>query len=298
MASEVLRSLLRRELMRPLDRGLRRARRRIVPLLPVSHGTLIGDDRVVIATADGFPLYASAQDRSLTPVLLARGWYDEALLELLDRVLRPGDRFVDVGANIGLFTVAAAARVGPTGHVLAYEPDPDTAAVLRDNVAMNWVGQRVSVIQSAAGARNGSIDFVRHPRWRGLGVASSSEFTGRGTAEGYEKLSVSIERLDRRVAEGTRLRLVKIDVEGGEADVLEGMEDLFSRRAVDMVTLEILRENAGDQWPRLEELLRKLVKLHGGRCHSLSRWGRLRPESVDDVLARGHFTNLVVSFPG
>jgi FkbM family methyltransferase len=264
--------------------------------VPVSHGSFVGHNRVLIATADGFPIYASADDRSLTPALVSRGWYDEALLGLLDRVLRTGDWFVDVGANIGLFTVAAATRVGPTGHVLSYEPDPDTASLLRDNVALNWIDQRVTVTQSAVGRRQGTIDFARHPQWPALGVASSNEFPGRTAAEGYETFAVPIERLDGRVPDGTRLRLVKIDVEGGEADVLEGMEGLFSRSAVDLVTLEVLREHAGENWPRLGQILRSLVEVHGARCHSLTRWGRLRPVPLDDVLERGHFTNLVVAF--
>ena len=55
------------------------------------HGVYVGDNRVLISTTDDFRMYAVADDLSITPVLLANGWYDESLLGFLDGVLRPGD---------------------------------------------------------------------------------------------------------------------------------------------------------------------------------------------------------------
>ena len=81
-----------------------------------NYGCYVGDDRVLVSTTEGFPLIAAASDRSLTPQLVTEGWYDTRLANFMRSRLRPGDWFVDIGGNIGLFSVFGAAScraVGP-----------------------------------------------------------------------------------------------------------------------------------------------------------------------------------------
>src|SRR6266699_2559349 len=80
--------------------------------------------------------------------------------EFLNRFLRPGDTFVDVGANIGLFTLIAARLVGPQGRVLSFEPTPETFARLTKNVQTNRL-ENVSCQQLALSDRAGEMEFTR-----------------------------------------------------------------------------------------------------------------------------------------
>ncbi len=105
--------------------------------LPLVWGTYVGDNRVLVRTASGTPLLAFADDLGVTPMLLADGDYDRPFTRFVASVLRRGDVAVDVGANIGVFTVPMALAVGETGRVIAYEPNPEVADLLGDNVYLN-----------------------------------------------------------------------------------------------------------------------------------------------------------------
>ncbi len=95
-----------------------------------------------------------------TPLGLELYRYGERVdpdLDLLRCLLRPGDVCVDGGANVGLFTLVAAAKVGPTGKVVAFEPAPKTHVALRANVELNgfsWVERREEALDDCAGERD------------------------------------------------------------------------------------------------------------------------------------------------
>jgi FkbM family methyltransferase len=134
---------------------------------------------------------------------------------LLDRFVAPGSTVVDVGANIGYNTLHAARRAGPRGRVVAIEPTPDNLAVLRRNVAAAGL-DNVVIEAVAAGAAAGSRDlFVR-----GAVSAVNSFFPQSCYASVTDVLPVPVLPVDDLVAAAD---LVKIDVEGAELDVLEGM---------------------------------------------------------------------------
>lgn len=108
---------------------------------PGMYGVYVGNDRVVIKLPWGRQMVAVASDMSLTPVLVAHGMYDWPFWNFVNRTLRRGDRAVDVGANIGLFTLAMAYSVGDEGQVTAYEPDPDLAQIVRTTWSRTgWAG--------------------------------------------------------------------------------------------------------------------------------------------------------------
>ena len=135
---------------------------------------------------------------------------------LLDRLVRPGAIVVDVGANIGYNTIHAALRTGPSGRVLALEPTPDTLSVLRNNVDASGF-LNVEIAPVAAGRTAGTQEFfVRGPR-----SAVNSLFPDSRFASVTSVLPVPVMPLDDLVDGGADV--VKIDVEGAELDVLEGM---------------------------------------------------------------------------
>jgi FkbM family methyltransferase len=139
---------------------------------------------------------------------------------LLDRLVRPGATVVDVGANIGYNTVHAARLAGPLGRVVAVEPTPDNLDVLRRNVEAaeltNVVIEPVAVGRAAE---------IRSLFVRGARSAVNSLFAESCYASVTDVLQVAVLPLDELV-EG-RADVVKIDVEGAEIDVLEGMTRLL-----------------------------------------------------------------------
>ncbi len=135
---------------------------------------------------------------------------------LLDRFVAPGSTVVDVGANIGYNTLHAARRAGPSGRVIAIEPTPDNLGVLRRNVAAASL-DNVVIEAVAAGRAAGTRElFVR-----GSVSAVNSFFPLSCYAAVTDVVTVPVLPVDDLVAAAD---VVKIDVEGAEIDVLEGMQ--------------------------------------------------------------------------
>src|SRR5215469_8902900 len=104
----------------------------------------------VIRLRDGRTLRCDLSDRTQRTMYL--GLFEPAETSLVDSLLEPGDLFIDVGAHIGWFTTLAPGRVGPAGQVIACEPFPSTAAVLRANVALNHA-DNVRVVEMGMGSQ-------------------------------------------------------------------------------------------------------------------------------------------------
>lgn len=133
---------------------------------------------------------------------------------VLAKYLRPGDIFVDVGANIGTLTLPASLIVGDTGHVFSFEAHPRTVRYLRGNVALNR-RTNISVIHAAAGDHRGSVCFS----------SARSDDQNRIMETGTP---VPLETLDSALPD-VHVRLLKVDTEGFELFVLRGAERVLQR---------------------------------------------------------------------
>lgn len=138
-------------------------------------------------------------------------------------ILRPGDLFVDVGANVGIYSILAA-EMGC--RVLAFEPDPANLVALRRNVALNGMENSITVIPKAVSSHVGSIGFL-------LGHDALARITMQGDGDA---VPVPCTTLDAEVDEP--IRGLKIDVEGAELDVLRGSTRLLTSRSVHCIQLE------------------------------------------------------------
>jgi FkbM family methyltransferase len=159
--------------------------------------------------------------------------------------LRPGSVVIDVGANLGEWTVPFARRVGPAGRVLAIEPEPRSAAALASTLAANALAQ-AEIVRCAIGDHDGVAQFA-------VPVVTSAR-TDTGTARigpacaGHDALQVPLRSLDALAAERglARLDLIKIDVEGHERRVLHGASAILGRHRPVLV-IETGHEADGDR---------------------------------------------------
>jgi len=167
------------------------------------------------------------------------GGYEIVLI--LERLLREGDLYVDVGANIGYMAVSASRAVGADGLVLAVEPEPRMRAKLLQNVELNCANN-VRIIPMALGDEIGTTHFS---------VATEEGLSRIDHGKGanpcmvlLEKIEVAVTTLDALVEElaiGRHIRLVKIDVEGYEYAVFKGAAKLLQRAT----TIFIFESNPG-----------------------------------------------------
>ncbi|CAN5360479.1 hypothetical protein BH23ACT3_BH23ACT3_10770 [soil metagenome] len=203
-------------------------------------------------------------DASVSVQIRDDGVYEPYVSAVLDRLLGAGDVFVDVGANVGYHTVRAAARVGPTGRVLAVEANPENARLLALTVADNGLAH-VDVLPLALGDRLGHVSFGSH-------IGSNGGFAPDDTASlasGHATV-VPVVPLDALALE--RVDVMKIDVEGAESIVVAGGVDTIGRCRPAIVTefsCEMTRRVGGIE-PR--EHLDRLVEL-GYTLHVIDRTG-------------------------
>ena len=162
--------------------------------------------------------------------------------EFLNRFLRPGDVFVDVGANIGLFTLIAAERAGPEGKVLAFEPTAKTFGRLVENVRLNELSN-VECLKLALSDSRGHLQLTQcsdgYDAWNSLArpVIGGSLQTSQIEAVDWDQFA------RERGLLGS-ITMMKIDVEGWEARVLEGGKEFFARSDAPMLQVEFTDEAA------------------------------------------------------
>jgi FkbM family methyltransferase len=153
------------------------------------------------------------------------GWFRECL--------EPGDAVIDVGASFGYYTTLGSALVGPSGRVFAFEPSPIAGRVIEEAIRDSGI-RNIVLTKAAVGKANGSVPLYL-PNSRSL--HSPSIFY---SDPAFSPVQVPMMSLDcfEPLQDVSKVKLVKIDVEGYEPDVLDGMEHLIRSRRIENVLCE------------------------------------------------------------
>ncbi len=159
--------------------------------------------------------------------------------------LRPGDTFLDIGANMGYFSLLAASVVGPEGKVIAFEANPSVREMLEESVAHNAMQERVLVPPMAlSDTDDDSVTFYLSNDPGNSGISSMTPWEGHmasGSLSEQNVIKVPARRFDSWLAEHseiTRIDVVKIDVEGAEMLVFRGMGEVLKQMAPRMIVCE------------------------------------------------------------
>jgi FkbM family methyltransferase len=176
-----------------------------------------GNNEVLVRTESGYVL-CPASDPALLSLLMETGELERGTRLLIQKLLVPGDTFVDAGANIGMHTLAAARAMQGRGRVLSFEPLPATCELLRKSVWINGFSSMVEVHQAAVFDRPG-----RHPLFLGSTSGHHSLYPlSVSTLEVPAPVEVPLVRIDDIIGPQTRVNLLKIDVEGAEPEAVAG----------------------------------------------------------------------------
>lgn len=180
------------------------------------------------------------------------GVWESNLTHFITRRLAPGDTFIDVGANIGYFSLLASKIVGETGRVVAIEASPRIFSALRSNIACNQA-RNIRVVNMAVSHCNGFLRLY-------MGTEFNSGLTTTREERGLEfECEIEARPLDAILSsrELETARFIKIDVEGAEWDVVAGMGRLLRSGRSDLeVMVEVSPELLASQGKCPEDLLR------------------------------------------
>lgn len=202
-------------------------------------------------------------------VILYMGDFEPRISYVAGRLLRPGNCVLDIGSNMGWFSMIASRMIGPSGEVHAFEPQPLMNTLLRASLGMNDI-ENVTIHQVALSNQNGTADL--HILNGNCGAARLSEEQG----ELWSTVQIAtvdtmpfLERLDL-----PPVRLMKIDVEGHEETVFNAAEPFFRKTPPDVVIFE----SAGAA-PLLERPVAQILEQFGYALFSLDKAFR-RPRLV------------------
>lgn len=196
----------------PVEKGQWRLGALAYRLLP--EATVRSEIRIA-GTRHGFAMRLDLGQFVDRTIYCTGGWEPLETM-VIAAALKPGDTFVDVGANIGFFSLLAHRLVGPEGRVHAVEATPSTADLLGGNIALNDAGA-IRVHRCAAGDREGLVTMVVHD----AGNIGSNHLSMDGDTAPGDDAAVPLHRLDGLFA-GEAIRLIKLDIEGAEAMALRG----------------------------------------------------------------------------
>jgi FkbM family methyltransferase len=188
--------------------------------------------------------------------------------------LRPGDVFVDGGANVGAYTLLASGVAG--ARTIAVEPSPSTFGYLRQNVFLNDLATRVTLVNAALGRSAGKLRLTED-----LGTENYVCADG----EAGPSVEVPVTTLDSLVTEAS-VTLFKVDVEGFETEVLAGAQRLLASGAVQAMIVE--RAGNGLRYGYDEAVLHRKIQDHGYAPFAYDPTSRLlrklAPESPGNII--------------
>jgi FkbM family methyltransferase len=182
-----------------------------------------------------FPATAVGATKAHSRLLLT-GLLEVPVQEALRRTIAPGAVVWDAGAHIGFFTLLSARLAGEQGRVVAFEPVPENAQIVRFSAMRSGLGDRVEVREQALGRRSGREELLV------VGEAGWSHLASRGNVAGVtERRQVEVVAMDD--VPGPPPDVIKLDIEGSEVDALLGATRLLAQ-ARPVLVIELHETNA------------------------------------------------------
>jgi FkbM family methyltransferase len=243
---------------------------------PLQHtpSAYLGDNVALTRLQGRLKMFVDTRGNDIAPHLLLDGTWETNYTSLFERLIRPGDTVLDLGAHLGVYTLLGALATGPAGRVEAFEPNPRYAALLQRSLAVNGFGNRARVNNMAVGAEEGTAELLFSHAWGGGGHLSVNP---GHTPAGDEICICRVVALDSFFPDPAfRVDMVKMDVEGTEHRAVRGMMKLLARSPRVRVMFEFAPGMLAAQGSSAAELVHLFAEL-GFRFWNIGERSELDP---------------------
>jgi FkbM family methyltransferase len=233
--------------------------------------------RSVVDYDDGLLFHCDTQS-FLEWYIFFYGAFRPEVSRLINRMLRPGQVAIDIGANVGMHSVIMANRVGPTGHVVVFEPDPHPMGRLRRNMALNGIDW-VTTVEAAVSARSETRTFYLHDDT--IGNFANASLVAANVGKQTASVEMQVVSIDEWMRDNPlpRVDVVKLLAQGEEYNALQGMRGLIER---DRPKIFFLYEPS--YWQRQDLELMDAVKFFAGHGYGVQEVEfRSRREVVGEI---------------
>jgi FkbM family methyltransferase len=247
----------------------------------------IGNDIILSRCLGKYKMYLDARDRGISPHLMLDGYWEWWLTRFIIEKVSEGMTVIDIGANLGYYTLLLSDLVGDTGRCLAFEPNPAVAEKLEQSVLINGFGGRARIVRCALGRLSeGHLPFF---------VPASDPKNAHIVEEGFRASPEmgTIIRVPVTTADGAideRVDFIKIDAEGAEYDILIGMRNIIERHRP-----KIVIEFNADRHYDGRVLLEYLLQFYN-RFSYIDADSKLRDATIDKVLRENYAEDWLLYF--
>jgi len=232
----------------------------IIRFLKWQIGSRLVSGAVVFDWINGTKFLVRTAETGLTGNIYT-GLHEFADMAFLLHFLRPDDLFIDVGANVGSYTLLACGVVGAKGY--AFEPVPTTYHRLVENIRLNHLEQKVKCINKGVGAQQGVMAFTVD--------SDTTNHVILDDEQSGNTVDVEVTTLDNELREEFPT-LLKIDVEGYETRVLEGAHEILERETLYAVIMEV--NGSGQRYGFDESKILQLMFDYGFKSYSYDPFRR------------------------
>ena len=232
-------------LFRDIDiRGIRKLSV-VLPRVLLPDSTKIGAH--ILQTNHGFLMKIDpSKDAGVELSLFQTGTYEKGTLYFIASCLNRGDCFIDIGANIGLMSIFASQCVGNPGKILAFEAHPETHELLLENIQLNKI-ENIKTFNFALGNETGKATI--YDNWN-VNRGGASLVIHAENSTGFE---VDVKTLDEVIQNDFQPKMIKIDVEGFEFQVLKGAANTIKNcKPILIIEFSVSRENQYDPFEMID----------------------------------------------
>jgi FkbM family methyltransferase len=210
----------------------------------------LGNKTALCRVLGKYIMYVDTEDIGIAPHLCFNGYWESWITLALARTIKRGWRCVDIGANHGYYTLVMADAVEAEGSVLAIEPHPWLAELLKRNIDVNGFPRTTTILQKAiTQADVGTLSLVIPDSYRSLNGSLCRQATSADKVFEVETIS-----LDEATKDWPRVDFIKIDAEGAEEMIWEGMRQTVAANPEIIIVMEVNALRYGDPHKLVREI--------------------------------------------
>ncbi|URJ50001.1 FkbM family methyltransferase [Paenibacillus polymyxa] len=257
-------------------------------------GTYIGEGKMLISPIWGGKLIVPSNDLSLAPDLIIDGVLESPLTRFFAQNVKKGNSIIDVGANIGYFSVFLGHLVGSQGKVYSFEANKYMYEYLLDNLSINYLHDRCETFNLAVYSEDTYIPFYVSKKYMGnSSIHSHSSEYKRHYKDDIEKIEIATIVLDEFFQLHQKIDYLKIDIEGGEYNAFLGMKHLIENNVIDTVIFELNKGMLQNDWDPFTDLILQLEK-EGKRFYGLSNEGNLIDIEIKELFEQEGYPYVIM----
>lgn len=247
----------------------------------------LGEQRAITRTIFGHKIIVDTRDTIISPHLLLDGYWEIWVTRCIEKLVKEGQTVVEVGSNVGYYSLILASKIGPNGKLYCFEANPYIAEILKDNLEINGYKDRTVVIPKPVYSTKTKMKFYISKR------ASLSNLFGLGEEDFSEEIEVETVTLDEFFPPKTHIDLIKTDAEGSDFHVLKGAERILTENQDIIVIQEFIPtriEGSGldpkDCLKWIQKLGFKIFRIdeHKGYLEKIQEFDQLIQRSYSDLL--------------